>query len=158
MWEIFLQGHILSIAGDALTSYAAQLCSNKLQSVNVLVFFVLGKFPQKMKLKIWKWSDFEGFQCQEVRGKHYSNHNKIIFGFDYRRMAKVLSVTWVSSQIWLNLPKDVITFSLHLPMDDPMMLQTKILKTNTANPKAPTSNVWWAGPVLDHNPCGRYRA
>ncbi len=53
MWEIFLQGHILSTAGDALTSYAAELCSNKLQTVNILAFFVLEKFRQKMKLKFW---------------------------------------------------------------------------------------------------------
>jgi len=52
--NIFLQGHILSTAGDALTSYAvAQLCvPNKLQTVNVSAFFVLEKFRQKMKLNI----------------------------------------------------------------------------------------------------------
>jgi hypothetical protein len=51
--NIFLQVHILSTAGDALTSYAvAQLCvPNKLQTVNVSAFFVLEKFSSKDEIK-----------------------------------------------------------------------------------------------------------
>ncbi len=53
MRNIFLQGHILSTAGDALTSYAVgrSCVPNKLQNVNVSAFFCIGEISSKDEIK-----------------------------------------------------------------------------------------------------------
>ncbi len=49
----------------------------------VAAFFLLAIFFQKRKLKIWKWSDFEGLPWPNVKKKNSKNHHFYIFGIEH---------------------------------------------------------------------------
>ncbi len=103
-------------------------------------FFLHAKFCQSVKLKIKKWSDFEGFQPPKSGKKKTSkNHQIFIFSFQYvtkniERWLKICISYLFYSQIWLNnlanLPRMIATFSTSSYRWWPLCLHQKILKKN----------------------------
>jgi hypothetical protein len=137
--KYFLQGHILSTAGEALTNARCTITLRKqrrnweilrcnrvgrLQKLESQPSFWRAKFRQKAKFKIqrtkWFWRFSVAYNEEKKRLK-ISRFN--YFGFHYvanniEGWLKSFTIFLIYSQIWLTVHKDVSPIFLHLPIKE----------------------------------------